>query len=202
MKARKVKGLDPDGPLGDNAERIARVRLDELYSFVPAVLEPSAVEALHDMRIAAKRLRYVLEAVGPAFGPGVRRGVTQAKALQEVLGDIHDCDVLLPLVREHLKQLRNQDAETVRSAAPSTAADLDPELVRDAPNLSRYRGIEGLMTYLRVRRDVRYAHFLEEWHRLEREGFRAKLETALSERPGAEAGAREVAGGDARPAVT
>ena len=32
VKARKVKGLDPDGPLADNARRIVAVRLAELRS--------------------------------------------------------------------------------------------------------------------------------------------------------------------------
>ena len=42
MKARKVKGLDPAMPLADNAERIVRVRLDELCSFCPARARPAA----------------------------------------------------------------------------------------------------------------------------------------------------------------
>ena len=61
MKARRVKGLDPEGPLADNAGRIVLVRLDELCSFMPRASDPEEVVALHDMRIAAKRLRYVLE---------------------------------------------------------------------------------------------------------------------------------------------
>ena len=61
MKARKVKGLEPTATLADNAERIVHVRLDELCSFVPQALDPAEVTALHDMRIAAKRLRYILE---------------------------------------------------------------------------------------------------------------------------------------------
>ena len=69
MKARRVKGLEPEAPLADNAERIVRVRLDELTSFMPKALDPDEVVALHDMRIAAKRLRYVLEVTGSCFGP-------------------------------------------------------------------------------------------------------------------------------------
>jgi len=56
MKARKVKHLDPDGTLADNAQRVVAVRIDELYDFVPAVLDPKRVKKLHAMRIAAKRL--------------------------------------------------------------------------------------------------------------------------------------------------
>ena len=61
MKARKVRGLEPAEPLADNAERIVRVRLDEMCGFMPQAADPNEVVALHDMRIAAKRLRYILE---------------------------------------------------------------------------------------------------------------------------------------------
>ena len=70
MKPGKVRGLDPTGTLADNAERIVASRLAELFAFAPAVLDVRAVRELHDMRIAAKRLRYVLEVTAePCFGP-------------------------------------------------------------------------------------------------------------------------------------
>ncbi len=96
MKARPVEGLDPAAPLRPNAARIVRTRLDELRSFAPAALEPSAAEAQHEMRIAAKRLRYLLEVVGTCFGPEAKAGRDAAKRLQGLLGEIHDCDVMLP----------------------------------------------------------------------------------------------------------
>ncbi len=96
MKARAVEGLDPGGTLRDNAERIVRVRLDELRACSESALDPSAAEAQHGMRIAAKRLRYVLEIVSPCFGPEVKAARRAARELQGVLGEIHDCDVLLP----------------------------------------------------------------------------------------------------------
>jgi CHAD domain-containing protein len=107
MKARRVEGLDPAAPLQPNAVRIVRVRLDELRSFAPAALEPAASTAQHDMRIAAKRLRYVLEIVGPCFGPEAKAARDAAKRLQGVLGDIHDCDAMLPRIWgiESLRQL-------------------------------------------------------------------------------------------------
>ncbi len=95
MKARAVKGLDPAAPLHPNAERIVRTRLQELRSLAPAALEPSASTAQHDLRIAAKRLRYVLEITGPCFGAEAKAVRDAAKWLQGVLGDIHDCDVML-----------------------------------------------------------------------------------------------------------
>jgi CHAD domain-containing protein len=98
VKAREVKGLDPAAPLRPNAERILRTRLDELRTLAPPALEPAASQAQHDLRIAAKRLRYVLEITGPCIGPEAGAARDAAKQLQSVLGEIHDCDVMLPRV--------------------------------------------------------------------------------------------------------
>ena len=100
MKARRVEGLDPSGPLRRNAARIVPVRLDELRGFADAGARPGAAKAQHDMRIAAKRLRYVLEIAEPCFGAEATAARDAAKQLQAVLGDIHDCDVMLPRSRE------------------------------------------------------------------------------------------------------
>jgi len=95
MKAHPVAGLEPQLPLGDAARRIVAVRTAELYAFVPEALDEREASAMHDMRIAAKRLRYLLEMVGFCFGEVGEEARTRAKALQEVLGEIHDCDVML-----------------------------------------------------------------------------------------------------------
>jgi len=96
VKARKVKGLDPAAPLRPNAARIVQTRLDELRGFADEALDPGAAAAQHDMRIAAKRLRYVLEIVGDCLGAAATAARDAARDLQGVLGDIHDCDVMLP----------------------------------------------------------------------------------------------------------
>jgi CHAD domain len=165
MKARKIKGLEPDGPLRDNVSKIVDVRADELRSFSPAVLDPRNVEALHDMRIAAKRLRYVLELTTPVFGEPAAHGAKRAKKLQDLLGEIHDCDVTIPRVERHIARLRLDDAATLRQAAGTRAPDLDPKAARDAPNRLLYRGLESLVVYLRARRDVLYARFVDDWER-------------------------------------
>jgi hypothetical protein len=168
VKARKVKGLDPDGALRENATRIIDVRAEELRSFSPAVLDPRNVEALHDMRIAAKRLRYVLELTTPVFGEATAQAAKRAKKLQDLLGEIHDCDESIPRVERHIERLRLDDAATLSAQAPPNAPDLEPEAAREAPNRLLYRGLESLVVYLRARREVLYARFVHDW---DREGF-------------------------------
>jgi CHAD domain-containing protein len=163
MKARKVKALDSDGTLRDNARRIIATRAAEVRSFSPGVLDPRNVDDLHDMRIAAKRLRYVLELTAPVFGEPAEEGAKRAKKLQDLLGEIHDCDVTIPRVERHIERLRLEDAAALREAAGSDASDLDPKAARDSPNRLRYRGLESLIVYLRARRDVLYGRFVREW---------------------------------------
>lgn len=95
MKARAIEGLDPGGPLRPNVARIVATRLDELRGFSEAALAPDAGESQHEMRIAAKRLRYVLELFAPCLGEEAEEARVAAKGLQSALGDLHDCDLML-----------------------------------------------------------------------------------------------------------
>ncbi len=180
MKARKVKRLDPDDTLFANARRIIRVRTDELYSFDRAARDEDAVEELHDMRIAAKRLRYVLEISEPAFGAPARGAAARARELQDLLGGIHDCDVMLPRVEAHMNELRTADAAAVARAVPDDVEDLSPRAAKEAPNRARYRGLEALATHLRARRKVLYRRFVTLWGKFESEDFRRRLERDLA----------------------
>jgi CHAD domain len=183
VKARAVKGLDPDATLADNLERIVATRLDELCGFVPRALDPARVKALHDMRIAAKRLRYILE-VGaePCFGPYATTAIKRTKELQDLLGELHDCDVQLPRVRALQDELRAADALEARARA-GDAPDLDPTLASGTPHAPAWRGLETLSIYVEARRGLLFERFLEMWRDIEREGFRARLEYAITERP-------------------
>lgn len=184
MKARRVKGIDVAGPLADNVERIVRLRLDELHGFIPAALDADEVEALHDMRIAAKRLRYVLEVTAEeCFGPYAMTAARRAKDLQDLIGEIHDCDVALPRVVRAARERREGDVAALLERAGEDAADLDPRLAAELPHAAEHRGLISLQTYLEARRQLLYARFLDLWTELQREGFRARLEFAIAERP-------------------
>jgi hypothetical protein len=184
VKARKVKGLDPAESLADNAERIVRVRLDELCGFMPQAADPAEVVALHDMRIAAKRLRYILEITAPIFGDYASTAVRLTKDVQDLLGEIHDCDVQIPEVQAFLDELVAEDAQALVAAA-GRAEDLDPSAVRKASHRNDHAGLVALVVHLRARRELLYRRFLELWQEYERKGYRARLEYAVGERAGA-----------------
>jgi hypothetical protein len=177
MKARAVKKLDPTRSLGENAARIVQVRLDEMLAFAPRALE-GKVKAQHDMRIAAKRLRYVLEVTGFVFGKPADTARRRARDLQDILGEIHDCDVMLPRVRGHQKRLQQSDAATVRTKA-GRAPDLDPRLAARAPHRTAYRGLDVLAVYLEARRQLLEQRFADFWKRQESTRTWVKLQRAV-----------------------
>lgn len=180
MKAKPVRKLDPEGPFDENARRIVRRRVRELEDLARPAIARGDSQELHDVRIAAKRLRYVLELCGPALGPGAVRGAKTAKQLQGLIGDIHDCDELAPRVRSHIRRLRAEDAAALRAHAGGRARDLAPASARDTPNRGRYRGLHALLAYVTARREVLLERLRRDWVRLEERGFGDELLAAIS----------------------
>ena len=88
MKARAVDIAGVRSPR--QAIRLAlAVRAVEVLALAPA-LDGDDARALHDLRIAGKRLRYALELFGRARAHA--KLVASLALLHDALGDVHDCD--------------------------------------------------------------------------------------------------------------
>jgi CHAD domain-containing protein len=68
-------------------------RLNEFMSFEEIIYQPENIEDLHKMRIAAKWLRYSLETFAPLYVDELKKYIQVIREVQDVLGEIHDCDV-------------------------------------------------------------------------------------------------------------
>lgn len=192
-KPRPVTGLDPDRRLRPNARRILAVRIDEVYSYDGLVADPRNVTELHDMRIACKRLRYLLEIFAIAFREDLAPFIEEVRGLQDLLGEIHDCDVQVPMLEEHLAWLSDREGAAARRVVETTAPmpRTRSHRTREAAFEDFRRqlevgqrgderpGIHALIGRRRRERDELYARFLDEWRRLKAERFRPRLEAAL-----------------------
>lgn len=194
-KPRPVTGVKAAGRLTPNARRILAVRIDEVYSYDGDVADPRKVTELHDMRIACKRLRYLLEIFGPAFDTDLAPYIDAVKELQDVLGDIHDCDVQVPMLEAHLEWLDAREREAVHAviapptdAAPRTAAERTAALNAFREQLGEARraderpGVHTLIAMRREQRDVLYGQFIDRWRAMKHDHFRARLEAVLGVR--------------------
>jgi CHAD domain-containing protein len=81
-------------------------RLKELEKLSDSLYKPFEIESLHDMRIAAKRLRYALELFQECWGQSLQAYAKRAARVQTALGEVHDCDVWLDSVGKHINQAR------------------------------------------------------------------------------------------------
>jgi len=192
MKAHRVKKLDATGPLAENAARIVLVRVEELRSFAPRALDPEAAVVQHDMRIAAKRLRYVLEATGFCFGRPAAIARKRAKEIQDLLGEVHDADVMLPRLAEHRASLIDADAAAVRERA-GDAEDVEPGLAALAPHRTSYRGLDVFEVHLRARRALLFDRFSALWKETEERGVWRLLSRAADNEIARAAEARRAA---------
>src|SRR5262249_50378138 len=110
---------------------------------------------------------------------------------QDLLGEIHDRDVQVPALEDHLRWLDEREGEAARTLL--AAADRAKGAANGGEHAYRsFRrrfeagrraderpGIVLLAAILRRERAELYERFLSEWRRLREEGFRARLEAVL-----------------------
>jgi inorganic triphosphatase YgiF len=95
-KARDIPGLHARMPFAQAAAATVAVRAEELFEQSENVLDMDDIERVHDMRVASRRLRAVMEIYAPCFPPGEFKPLLkEVKALADALGARRDPDVLL-----------------------------------------------------------------------------------------------------------
>lgn len=68
-------------------------RLEEFLAYQDIVDQPEKITELHQMRIAAKWLRYTMETFARLYSSELKTPLQVVRKFQDTLGDIHDCDV-------------------------------------------------------------------------------------------------------------
>jgi CHAD domain-containing protein len=115
----EVESLPAD--LYRRATEAIHLRLEEFLTFAPHVPHPERVSELHQMRIAAKHLRYTLEVFQPLYDRALRKPIKIVKEIQELLGEVHDCDVWLDYVPQFIEEERARTLSYFGEAVPAQA---------------------------------------------------------------------------------
>jgi len=97
----------PFEPYALAAARVVRVRTGELFDHAAGVLDTSDIERVHDMRVATRRLRAVLEIFEPCFPRADYKTVLRdVKALADALGERRDPDVHVDAMEQFAKAVQ------------------------------------------------------------------------------------------------
>ncbi|MDD1755996.1 MAG: YfcE family phosphodiesterase [Methanomassiliicoccales archaeon] len=147
------------------------VKVEELVEHEACVHVEQAMAEHHAMRISAKRLRYALEMVRPLFDDGLEDEIAQVKKLQDLLGDLHDCDVWVQDLGRSIGSLRKGGSKLTKG---TSAESVEP-------------GMAFLMGDRARRRKEIYVQFVEFWDKLVERRFVVsllrKLEAAADQMP-------------------
>jgi CHAD domain-containing protein len=117
---------------------------EQVRAYEP-VLRWADVEALHELRIAAKWLRYSIEFVKEPLGPDVETLVPRVTALQDHLGWLHDADVAAGLTRAFLLERAGGLYSAESAAIGRYLVSREREIGRLRQTIGRpWRGVAGL----------------------------------------------------------
>lgn len=97
-------------PYEESCKKVRELALRQLNRFISyeaKVLKGDDGNAIHDMRVASRRLQQVLDLLYPKPRPQeLRRLRRQIRGCRQALGDVRNCDVLLESVGGSLKRKR------------------------------------------------------------------------------------------------
>ena len=106
VHARVYEAESLPADLYQRATEAILLRLEEFLACEPYVAHPERAAELHQMRIAAKHLRYTLEVFEPLYGRALRKPIKIMKEIQDLLGEVHDCDVWQAYLPRFLEEER------------------------------------------------------------------------------------------------
>jgi CHAD domain-containing protein len=87
--------------------KMALKHLDRFMSYEPKVLRGDDPDAIHDMRVASRRLQQVLDLIYPTPRPKeIRQIRRQVRRCRQALGGVRNCDVLLDRANKVLARKR------------------------------------------------------------------------------------------------
>jgi len=180
---RPVAGEPDDFPppmedLPDPVLELLLDRLTRLRVLAAEALEPENHRAQHRMRVAAERLRYLLELTAAALGSQAQTARRSARGLQEILGEIRDTDLLPGAIKPAIRKLEEEDVRVMTERGRGSR-ELDPVLVLAAPNRGAYQGLELALVYGKTRRRLLFERFHALWLEQSRRGVWVGLETGI-----------------------
>lgn len=149
--------------LKENIKNILPLMYDDFMSMSDIIINfPMRKNDLHEMRKLGKPLRYTMELGEYCFGEEFKQKLDEVKDVLELMGDIHDADVMIPDLNLHIKEIR-----LFNKTLPDVKQGFSTRAMRDA--------VSNLRNTRRVNHNTLSVN-LSEW---KKKNFKAKLISAM-----------------------
>jgi len=108
----KIVETSPEASEWNKVRKLALRHLNRFISLEPKVLRGDDPDAIHDMRVASRRLQQVLDLIFPKpQSREVRRLRRKLQRCRRALGDVRNCDVLIQYAEGRLARRRSSYRE-------------------------------------------------------------------------------------------
>lgn len=165
----------------DAGREVITERFRELQDLSASLYRPHKIRPLHEMRIAAKRLRYAIELFAPCWNEPLASSAKEIAKMQTSLGELHDCDVW---IAEIGTMLRETEQEATGGAPDDEKADhiSSNEDAGSVEAQARNRSAAiWLLDYFIKERTQHFRDALARWHEWETADFHARLAALLQD---------------------
>jgi len=113
-KPWKILDLDPDESLKACLHKIALTRFQETFSYEAGTMKGEDPEALHDMRVAARRLRAIMRIFRDCYSKKkFKKHDARLQSLIRAMGAVRENDVFLAALEECKKNLEAEDRKVI-----------------------------------------------------------------------------------------
>ncbi len=149
----KIVDLDPSENLKTCLHKIALTRFQETFSYEQSTIKGEDLEASHDMRVAARRLRAILRMFRECFPrKKFKRQDERLRHLIRALGAVRELDVFIELLvakRELLTQREAKSVDLLLARERNRRMSLRNRLYADLRSLQRTRYADSFSQLLR-----------------------------------------------------
>jgi CHAD domain-containing protein len=119
-----IPGITPEATYREAAASAVETRAEEVWLHAGRALDTNDIEGVHDMRVATRRLRAVMEIFAECFPKKEHRSLLkEVKLLADVLGERRDPDVMIDGLRGIADALTSYDHAGIAHLEASLMTD-------------------------------------------------------------------------------
>ena len=140
-------------------------RLDDFLALEDYVYLENENLKHHEMRICAKKLRYTMELFAALYKNGLVREIETIKTFQDILGEMHDCDVWIDYTPKFLQETISKLKSKQKKIADITK--IEKEII-------------NFLNFVKERRKENYKEFVHFWKENKKSGFFVQLAKTIN----------------------